>query len=142
MLSTNTTRRRSQVIPEIEARLGRELDPSESRIIESRVQDIEALIATRVDVSSVDESIVNLVKAEALLRLIRNPEGYVSETDGNYAYERNPATASGRLHITDEEWAWLGVTSGIGVIRPAIRGVATYGHSDNEDGDPDTAVWA
>ena len=49
------------------------------------------------------------IEAEAVLRLIRNPEGYASESDGSYSYQFNRETASGRLEILASEWETLGI---------------------------------
>jgi hypothetical protein len=46
-----------------------------------------------------------------VLRLVRNPEGYASESDGTYSYQFNRETASGRLEILAEEWERLGISS-------------------------------
>jgi hypothetical protein len=49
------------------------------------------------------------VESDAVLRLVRNPDGYTSETDGNYTYTIAKDLANGRLEILDEEWEILGV---------------------------------
>jgi hypothetical protein len=59
------------------------------------------------------------VEAEAVLALAKNPEGFISETDGSYTYEVAPALATGALDITAEQWGWLGVKiSSLTVIIP------------------------
>ena len=40
---------------------------------------------------------------------MRNPEGYLSETDGDYTYMLQSDLTKGRLDITAEEWEILGV---------------------------------
>jgi hypothetical protein len=65
-----------------------------------RIPDLDAKIATE----EIDAAEVIDIEAEAVLRLVRNPEGYVSESDGNYSYQFNRETASGRLEILVEEW--------------------------------------
>jgi hypothetical protein len=60
-----------------------------------------------------------------VLRLIRNPEGYASESDGTYSYQFNRETASGKLEILAEEWERLGIKpSRMFALAPGIRGAA------------------
>lgn len=78
------------------------------RMIRRRIPDLDDLIASGdVDVDSVVQ-----VESEAVLRVIRNPEGFVSETDGNYTYQYSQNTSAGSLTILPEEWALLGVSAG------------------------------
>lgn len=76
---------------DIADRLGRDLDESEERIIEARLEDVEALILQRipdlndrVNSGKLNERLVVMAEADALMRLIKNPDGYRQETDGNY----------------------------------------------------------
>lgn len=112
---------------DIEDRLGRELDESETRIVETRLEDAEILIRSRipdlddqVDSGKIQERAVLLVLAETVLRLIRNIDGYQTETDGNYSYTIDQRVASGRLSILDEEWSLLGLRRGVITIRPVV----------------------
>ena len=75
--------------------------------------------STRLDVEDGKQ-----VEAEAVLRLVRNPEGFASETDGDYTYEVIQALASGVLEITPEEWEILGITNqtGMFLIVPVLSG--------------------
>ena len=71
----------------------------------------------------IDADDVVQVEADAVLRLVRNPDGYASETDGTYGYTFSRAVASGELEITPEEWARLGVHKGrFSVLVPRIGG--------------------
>ncbi|AFR50017.1 Gp19/Gp15/Gp42 family protein [Gordonia sp. KTR9] len=78
------------------------------RMIVRRIPDLAGRIADgRIDLADVVD-----IEADAVLRLVRNPEGYFSETDGNYAYMlRADLSSSGKLEITDDEWETLGVNS-------------------------------
>ncbi|CAJ1507380.1 Gp19/Gp15/Gp42 family protein [[Mycobacterium] holstebronense] len=51
---------------------------------------------------------------------MQNPEGYTSETDGDYTYQLNYQLASGELEITRKEWSLLGVGSGVFLIHPLL----------------------
>lgn len=121
---------------DVEARLGRPLDASETTIVETRLNDVELLIRsripdldTKVADGTIDVEIVIMIESEAILRLIRNPEGYTAETDGNYSYQISARVASGLIDILASEWALLGVRAGAFVIRPYIG--RPYGHGWN-----------
>ena len=53
----------------------------------------------------------------AVLRVLRNPEGLMSETEGDYSYRLNPVVASANVWYTKDELADLGITSG-GTVKP------------------------
>jgi hypothetical protein len=113
---------------DIEKRLGRELDESEATIVDTRLGDAELIIRTRVkdldlkvEGLVIDRALVIMIEADAVLRLIRNPDGYQTESDGNYSYTIDQRVASGRLAILDEEWAMLGVRSGVTVLAPKVN---------------------
>lgn len=110
-------------------RLGRDLGESETTIVSERLDDAEELIRTRIpdlddQVSSgaLRPRLLVMVETEAVMRILRNPDGYSGETDGNYSYTIDAQVASGRLSILPEEWRLLGVRSGIAMVSPRIRG--------------------
>lgn len=112
---------------DVEARLGRELDETETRLVETRLADVELLIKSRVpDLDEqiangkIDPALVVMIEAEAILRLIRNPDGYTQETDGTYSYTISKDVASGKLSLLDGEWWRLGVGRGIYSIAPYV----------------------
>lgn len=132
---------------DVEDRLGRELDSSETQIVNTRLDDVERLIKARikdlddlVDAGEPDEDLVVQIEAEAVLRLIRNPEGLTSETDGNYTYMISSRVASGRLEILDTEWALLGVRRSVFVIAPKVD-IPWHTPGVSYDHDPEPAVW-
>src|SRR5690606_10158648 len=87
---------------------------------------------------------VVMVECEAVMRLIRNPEGYTQETDGNYSYSIDSRVASGRLSILPEEWALLGYSQGVIVLSPRIKRRGGWKLNPNwsfESG-PDAALMA
>jgi hypothetical protein len=154
---------------DIEQRLGRELDESEATIVGSRLDDVEELIflripdlAQRIADGKIRQRLVVMVECEAVMRLIRNPEGYTQETDGNYSYTIDSSVASGRLMILPEEWAMLGINRSVVLLSPAIKfpaGMLKYNPNyafesgwrppcaivtsseDCDDDGLDTAVW-
>jgi hypothetical protein len=127
-------------------RLGRELDISEARIVNARLDDVELMIKARISdlddrVTAGDpsEDVVIMVEADVVLRLLRNPEGIVGETDGNYSYQLNWANVTGRLTITDEDWALLGIRQSVFTIAPRL-----WNQADVDAGDappPQAPAW-
>lgn len=114
-------------VEDVEARLGRDLDTSESQIVSTRLNDIELMIRyripdldTKVATGVIDPQVVVMVECDAILRLIRNPEGFTAETDGNYSYQISTQVASGKLDVFPNEWALLGIRNGAFTIRPSL----------------------
>ena len=112
---------------DVEVRLGRTLTTEEISLVENRLADVERMIlrripdlADKVTAGSIDAADVVQVEADAVLRLVRNPDGYASETDGTYGYTFSREMASGRIEITREEWATLGVTGGVVQLVPTF----------------------
>ena len=88
------------------------------RIIRKRIPDLDDRI---LDGTLSDQDVGDVV-IEAVLRVVRNPDGYTQEVDGNYSYILSSEN-NGKLFITDEEWEELGVKarSGIAWMVPTIR---------------------
>lgn len=112
---------------DVEARLGRELDPEETVLVQTRLNDVELIIKSRIPdldakiaSGAISEEVVVMIESEAVLRLIRNPDGYTAETDGNYSYQISTQVASGRLEILPWEWEMLGWGVGAFVIAPSL----------------------
>jgi Phage protein Gp19/Gp15/Gp42 len=89
----------------------------ETQLIEVRLEDVERLIRRTIpDLDDlildgeIDEADVVQVEADAVLRLVRNPEGYLSETDGSYQYMLRQDIATGKVEVLPEEWLILGVS--------------------------------
>lgn len=104
--------------PEVMALIERRLDQVE-RMIKRRIPDLDQ----KVDESDVFKADLIDIEADAVLRLVRNPEGYVSETDGAYTYQLASDLAGGKLTITDDEWEILGVRARrrMSVLVPELR---------------------
>ena len=105
-----------------------ELSPEEGAMIEKRIAKVERMIRRRLpdldtriaDGRLTDEDVHDVV-VESVLRVVRNPEGYSTEIDGNYSYTLRP-DFDGQLHITDEEWESLGYfIPGAVWLAPLIR---------------------
>lgn len=112
---------------DVSGRLGRSLDASESTMVATRLADAERLLKARIPdldqkIADGDVSIdlIKMIEANAVVRLVRNPNAYTGETDGNYSYQINWKTATGELEILDNEWALLGISQAMFVIAPLL----------------------
>lgn len=103
--------------PEVMAMIERRLEQVE-RMIRRRIPNLDALVAA----SETFEADLIDIEADVVLRLVRNPEGYLSETDGTYTYQLQADLSGGRLQILDDEWTILGVyrLSRMSVISPSF----------------------
>ena len=114
---------------DVQTRLGRPLTEDETAMTNIRLADAERMIlrripdlADKITAGDVDEADVIQVESDAAIRILKNPDGYTSETDGTYSYRINWDVASGKLEISDAEWRTLGVkASGMFVYAPRIR---------------------
>lgn len=113
--------------------IGRTFDSDELSIISTRLDDAELILKTRipdldtrVNENQTFHDLIVMIECEMVLRLIKNPDGYTQETDGNYSYSVSARVASGRLDVLGSEWALLGVRGGayvISTLPPAPWGV-------------------
>jgi uncharacterized protein YcaQ len=85
-------------------------------LIERRLAQVERMLhrripdlAARIDAGELDEADVVDIEADAVLRVVRNPEGFYSEQDGSYSYRLATGAADNSLRILPEEWQKLGV---------------------------------
>lgn len=108
---------------DVAGRLGRPLTTDETAQAAILLEDIELDIKQRIpdlddriDNGDLDGAIVVRVEASAVKRVIQNPEGYTSETDGDYTYQLNYQLASGELKLTEKEWSLLGINSELFLI--------------------------
>lgn len=108
---------------DVAARLGRPLTADEQDQVATLLADAELLLKSRipdladqVTEGTITEEAVVYVTANAVKRVLKNPDGYTSETDGDYTYELNWRLLSSELDITDREWSLLGVKAGISLI--------------------------
>lgn len=108
---------------DVQARYHLPIDDELKPLVDIRLEDAEAKIRSRIPAldelilqGRVSEATVIRVTAEAVIRLVRNPDGYVSETDGSYTYQLSYGSGTSELTITKEDWRDLGLRRGIGVI--------------------------
>lgn len=101
---------------DVQTVLGKELSTEETALVERRLAQVERMIlrripdlAVKIAAGDLDESDVIDIESEAVLRVVRNPEGLYSEQDGQYGYQLSREAADNSLRITAEEWLTLGI---------------------------------
>jgi hypothetical protein len=127
-------------LEDVEARLMRSATEEEAVMIEQLLEQVEAIIRLRIpDLDQkilngdISETIVVMVEVNAVMRVMNNPEAFMSETDGNYSYQRNLSGASGYLDILPIEWEWLSGARGMFQIIPVRPGGRRVEGGVNED---------
>lgn len=105
----------------------------ERALIEKRLAQVERMIERRferalrptiedqITSGELDVEDVKQVEADAVLRLVRNPDGYLSETDGSYTYQLRSDLATGQLQILPEDWDTLGIfQTRMSILTPTV----------------------
>lgn len=113
---------------DVQARLGRPLSEDETSQAAALLDDAEILIKARISdlddkvtAGDIAEASVVMVESNAVVRLLRNPDGFISESDGDYSYQKSGRLATGALEILEHEWALLGASSGIFLINLKVK---------------------
>ncbi|GAB4584406.1 Gp19/Gp15/Gp42 family protein [Nocardia sp. IFM 10818] len=114
---------------DVAVRWGRTLSDEEKALILARLTDVERRIRRKI--RDLDKKVaegeilrddVVQVEADAVLRLVRNPDGYIQESDGSYSYMLSQDAASGKLEILAEEWELLGYRrTGMFMLVPTLE---------------------
>lgn len=119
-------------VEDVEVRFIRTLDVDETDFVTARLDDVELIIKSRIpdlDQKVTDgvlsAGLVAMVEADVVIRLLRNPEAVVGETDGNYSYQLNWSTVTGRLTIMPDEWRLLGLRQTVFTIAPRMPDILT-----------------
>lgn len=114
-------------VEDVATRLGRDLLPGEQDRVQALLDDAETILRTRVpnldeevEAGRIARDVARLVLVSMVLRVVRNPAGYRSESAGDYSYTVDTRAASGFLAVLPEEWAWLGVGNGAFTIEPHV----------------------
>jgi hypothetical protein len=113
-------------VADVEHRMGRPLADPERELSAALLGDAETLLRARIP--DLDQRaqrddyrrLVVMVEAAAVVRVLRNPGGYRSETAGDYSYTVDTRAAAGYLTVLDDEWRLLGVSPGAFTITPAV----------------------
>lgn len=114
-------------VADVAARLGRPLTDDERDLAAVLLDDAENLIRARIpDLDKriadgrIRRELVVMIEANAVVRVLRNPGGYRSETAGDYSYTIDTRAAAGYLDIPDTDWRLIGVRPGAFTITPAF----------------------
>jgi len=90
----------------------RDLSDQETALALALLDTVERRLARRVSdlLTNADKAATVIdVEAAAVARVLKNADGFRSESDGDYNFTRDVRVASGFLLILDEEWLDLGV---------------------------------
>jgi hypothetical protein len=121
---------------DVAARLGRPLTPEQIIQVQAWLDDIEAEIRSKVpnlDVLAADPDYLALlirVECAAVLRVVRNPDGKMTERIDDYSWTRDQSTASGSLFLTDDEWGLLTPESSTEAFTIRPYGAVAYSPPD------------
>lgn len=116
-------------VADVQARYHEPLDDALETVVGTRLADAELILRNRIPdlddrvlASDTYHDIVVMVESEMVLRLIRNPDGFSQESDGNYSYAIYQQVASGRLEVLEDEWDLLNPpgAGGMFVITPKV----------------------
>lgn len=120
-------------VEDVTDRLGKPAEEDLAKLITRRLGDAERMIVRafrdkgiELDVNhlpaDLDAEDLKQAEAEMVLRLARNPEGYFSETDGNYTYQLRQDLSTGVLELTPDDRELLGLTqTGMFVIDATLE---------------------
>lgn len=102
-------------------------------LLETRLGDLDRWIAAGDSAKRTRR--LQRVVTRMVRRVMRNPSGLASETDGDYSYARVSALASGEIYVGPGEWRLLGVqnkgfkTIKVGLPKDSPRNIH-HGHLD------------
>jgi hypothetical protein len=94
----------------------RPLTPEEANIIASVIADAQDILEVAAEDAGIPEvtagdgrrvrAYVRLV-ATMVIRVLRNPDGFLTETIDDYTYRRDSAVSAGALYLSDDELGQL-----------------------------------
>lgn len=92
--------------------------PSDQTWIEGQIFEAETLLETRrgdlqtwVNIDPMKRNrIVIMVVNRMIQRVVKNPDGLFTESDGNYSYGRDKSLGSGEVYANERDWAMLGLS--------------------------------
>jgi len=86
------------------------LTPEQTSWVQSKIDSTEIRLASFIGpLNLADPDKVREVIVGAVLRVIRDPTGMRTESDGDYSYGRDPLVASGRIWFPDDDLALFGI---------------------------------
>lgn len=95
---------------DVQAAYEADLDASKEDWVNTLIARAEALLARKrpnlaanIAGGKIDAASAKLAVITAILRIVRNPEGYQSETEGNYVYQKYRDVAGGKLYFDPDD---------------------------------------
>ncbi len=116
-------------VSDISVSLMRTLTKNETHYAPSLLARAEAILAAYIPgladraTESEYRATAATIEGDMIARVLRNPDGLLSETEGVYTYRLDRAVSSGRLAPTDDELRRLG---GRPLLRPATPAIDAY----------------
>lgn len=102
-------------LQDLKDRFGRAWNPSLDVPAQTLLDDISAVIRqkiptieARVMSGIVLPEVLKLVVCTAVLRVLKNPDGYRTTTEGQVSYTMDGRVSTGYLDLLDSEWQLLG----------------------------------
>jgi hypothetical protein len=102
-------------VEDIQAGYEKTITDAQKPLVEERITEAEVVLGNRlgdlVAWANTDQraEALRIVVRRMVLRVLRNPDGFTAETEGNYSYQKDSRVASGTIWVTDEDWALLGL---------------------------------
>jgi len=135
------------LLTDVSVRLGRTISDADGiaqinawiadaeRIILRRIPDI----ATRIADGRITSDDVVAIEAQAVLRKVKNPDGYTYESIDDYRHGLNDAMSKGEIFITDDDWEILLYDPALAASPTGAFSTRPYFESDSVD--PSTLGW-
>lgn len=105
-----------------------DLDPDKQAYYDRKVDEAVRLLLRKcpgllkkVEDGELDPEFVSDTVAKAVLRVIRNPEGFTNESEGNYSYGLGARVASGDIWYPDNELDALGCGGSSSMVPRSVR---------------------
>lgn len=128
-------------VQDVADRLGRPItEPAEVTQVTAWLGDVEVIIRDRIPdlddlvaAGNPTQDTVVMVEANAVVRMVRNPEGKTQERIDDYSWGLPANPYAGSLYLTEVEWGLLepGASDGAWTIRPYAAGRnGTWLHPD------------
>jgi hypothetical protein len=88
----------------------RALDEDEKSVIGTMIADARDIVEDAAEAAGIPEPTTERgqrtykrIIASIVIRVLRNPDGYLTETTDGYTYRRDSALSSGALYVSDSE---------------------------------------
>lgn len=116
---------------DVSASLARALTASEAEHVEALLVKAELKLQSRIPdlvsragLDATFRANVASVEGDIVARVLRNPDGLKSESDGTISYSADWTVALGRITVLDEEWVQLGVGARLRGVAPTLDAYA------------------